>query len=97
MQRKSGGVVGLLGLMMEIYISWCHSHIIMTLQLKLNKEQFIEARTVFSSHICVVGMKRVNLPETPYTTFLHCNFNQKYMEKLGKDYNDIRKANVKLQ
>ena len=74
MQPKSGGVVGLLGLMMEIYISWCHSHIIMRLQLKLNKEQFIEARTVFSSHICVVGMKRVNLRETPYTTFLHLQF-----------------------
>ena len=57
MQRKSGSVVGLLGLMMEIYISWCHSHIIM--------KQFIEARTVFSSHICVVGMKMVNPKSHP--------------------------------
>ena len=31
MQQKSGGAVGLLSLMMAIYISWCHSHIIMTL------------------------------------------------------------------
>ena len=41
MQRKSGGVVGLLGV------------------LKLNKKQFMEARTVFSTHICVVVMQRV--------------------------------------
>ena len=31
MKQKSGAVVGLLGAMMAIYISWCHSHIIMTL------------------------------------------------------------------
>ena len=51
--------VGLLGVMMAIYISWCHSHIIMTLYFNLNKKQFIEARTVFSRHLCVVGMHRV--------------------------------------
>ena len=60
MQRKSGGVVGLLGVMMAIYMSWCHSHIVMTLQLKLNKKQIIEARTVFSSRIYVVRTQRVN-------------------------------------
>ena len=59
MQQNSGGVIGLLGVMMAIYISWYHSHIIMTLKLKLNKKQFIEARTVFSTKICVVRIQRV--------------------------------------
>ena len=60
MQRKSGGVVGLLTVMMAIYISWCYSHIIATLWLKLKKKQFIEARTVFSTQVCVVRIQRVN-------------------------------------
>ena len=46
--------------MMAKHTSWCHLHVIVTLQLKLNKRQIIKAITVFSTHICDVGRKRVN-------------------------------------
>ena len=45
MQRKTGGVVSLLAVMIAKYT---------------NKKEIIKARTVFSTQICVVSIQRVN-------------------------------------